>query len=228
MKLKLIEKKEQAGDAVSFIFESKNQIDWRPGQFMHYTLDHEADDRGVERWFTISNAPYEKNVAITTRILPREASTFKTALNKIPVGKEVEADGPKGKFILDTNHDFTVFLAGGIGITPYRSMFLQAGHDKLSFSGVLLYANRNNDIVFQDELEAAATGIGVEIEYYIGSHSLEIENILDAIPNLAKPFFYISGPEPMVEHYEKALLDMGFADDQIKRDFFPGYAWPLT
>jgi ferredoxin-NADP reductase len=227
MKLKLIERKKQAGDATTFIFKSEDGMGWQAGQYMHYVLKHKADERGDERWFTISNAPHEKNIAITTRILPTRASSFKSALNQLPIGGLIEADGPKGKFVIDKPNEFLVFIAGGIGITPFRSMILEASHNNILHNGVLLYANRDENIVFKDELEEAAPKIGVGIKYFIGPEILNADAILGVVPNLTKPYFYISGPEPMVEHFENTLLGLGFVDEQIKRDSFPGYEWPL-
>jgi len=227
MKLKLVERKKQAGNATTFIFKSEENIEWQAGQYMHYILRHEADERGDERWFTISNAPHEKNIAITTKILPSRASSFKSKLNQLPIGGLIEADGPKGRFVIDKPDEFLVFIAGGIGITPFRSMFVEASHKNNLYAGILLYINRDQNIIFKDELEKASAKIGVGIKYFVNPEVLDADTILAVIPNLTKPYFYVSGPEPMVEYFEKMLLGLGFADEQIKRDFFPGYAWPL-
>src|SRR5581483_2999979 len=108
MKLTLIDKRKEAGDATSFILKPETGMDaattlftWRAGQFLHYTLPHEnADDRKTERYFTISAAPHEGHVMITTRILADAAnastanaaatapkmSTFKKTLAALPIG----------------------------------------------------------------------------------------------------------------------------------------------
>ena len=224
MKLKLIDKKSESFDAATFVFEPEAEVSWQPGQFFHYVLNHEADDRGVERWFTISNAPYEKNITITTRIFPEKGSSFKKALNDLAIGSFIEGDGPKGKFILEDNKDFNVLVAGGIGITPYRSMIMEAAHHKNNIKGVLLYANRDGQFYYKDELNKAVSGISSLTIDYLTSNITK-DDLLDCIPGDIKPYYYLSGPEPMVEYYEKMLLSMGFADEQIKRDFFPGYEW---
>jgi ferredoxin-NADP reductase len=226
MKLKLINKKNEIGDVITFVLKPEMDLSWLPGQFFHYVLEHpDIDNRGLERWFTISSAPYEKNIMITTRILAKDPSSFKSYLNLLPLGSEIEADGPKGKFILDATGEFTVFIAGGIGITPFRSILLDAVENKNKLDGVLLYANRENLFYFKEELTSAIAKLrNFNIEYF-AKKDIEADNILASIPSGLKPTFYVSGPEPMVEAYVKLLLSMGFSDDQIKKDFFPGYDW---
>lgn len=229
MELKLSEKKKVTTDIVTFVWKSAKPVSWQPGQYMHYVLDHKnPDERGKERWFTISAAPYEKNVSITTKIKKEGGSSFKSALNQLKIGDSIEADGPKGKFIIEDPEKFHVFIAGGIGITPFRSMYLQTQYDKQKLIGVLLYANKNKDIAFKKELEQTAHNIDLDIKYFVGSIKIDADAILESIPTFVKPLFYVSGPEPMVEYYEKILLGLGFADNQIKRDFFPGYGWPIA
>lgn len=224
MELKLLKKRKETIDITTFIWETSKPIEWEPGQYLHYVLDHKKpDERGSERWFTISAAPYEKRISITTRIQLEKGSSFKSALNRLKIGETIEADGPKGKFTIEAPEEYHVFLAGGIGITPFRPILLQSAHDKKDLEGILLYANRNDDVLFKEELEQAADKIGLDIKYFISPKELDGNTILESIPAFTKPIFYVSGPEPMVEKYEKILLDLGFADDQIKRDFFPGY-----
>jgi len=81
MKLKLIEKKQETPDVISFIFSPSETLTWQPGQFLHYVLHHEpTDDRGSDRWFTNAAAPFEGNVRITTRLASENGSSFKKKL----------------------------------------------------------------------------------------------------------------------------------------------------
>lgn len=226
MKLNLQSKKKETGDAVTFIWLPSEALSWRPGQFLEYTLDHQnADDRGIKRYFTIASAPYEGFVQQTTRIIDKRSS-FKNALNDLPLGGSIEATGPKGDFIVDDPDQYIIMIAGGIGITPYRSILLQSLKDKELFSGVLLYQNKDQDFVFREVLENyAKSDPNFHLEFLIDKITPDL--ILEEVPSGTKPYFYISGPEPMVEHYEKMLLDMGFDEEQIKRDYFPNYEWPL-
>lgn len=225
MKLKLIEKKQIAPNTTSFIFKPEEAINWKAGQFFRYQLpDPSPDERGESRFFTISAAPFEKNICITTKFLPDDGSTFKRDLQKLNVGQEIEGFGPSGSFTLNYPEEEYVFIAGGIGITPFRSIILDLNHQGKPINILLLYANRDNNILFKGELEEIAkTHPEFKIHYFIGDNRIDEGALRKLIPDIKKPFFYISGPEPMVQSFEKMLAQMGAPQDHIRRDYFPGY-----
>jgi ferredoxin-NADP reductase len=223
MKLSLIEQKPVQPGVITFLFMPEEPVDWEPGQYMHYVFPHKnEDDRGNERWFTISAAPFEVHLAITTRISDKEGSSFKKALLQLKPGDTVEADGPKGKFILEDANKRHVLIAGGIGITPYRAMLAQMDHDNEPINVELLYANRDDQLIFGDELNAIADKHqNFDIKPYIGDARItpdELQAYMDK-----NTLFYISGPKPMVETYQHTLADIGVPEDQVKTDYFPGY-----
>lgn len=210
----------------TFIFKINNPIIWQAGQFIHLILPHtDSDDRGEERWFTIASSPYEQEIRITTRINTEKSSSFKKALQELKIGQEIETDLPKGKFILeDPSRDY-IFVAGGIGITPFRSILKQLDHDGKQFHVELLYANRDeNDIPFRNDLEVLSKKHkDFNITYFIGDKRID-ENVLKEFGNkLDNPIYYISGPEPMVEDFEKILKHMGIDEEHSRFDYFPGY-----
>jgi len=223
MKLKLIQNREETKGVRTFIFEPEQPIDWQPGQYMHYVLDHaNADDRGTERWFTIASAPFEKHIQITTRFDGEIESSFKKAMDAMEPGDSIEADGPKGSFILQEGEHHHVFIAGGIGITPYRSMIVQLAHDKQQPRIDLLYANKDDNFVFKEELEGLQA---INSDFKI----LEFVDKRIAEPDLEKYFsdksavFYLSGPRSMVESYEHLFADRGIEKTAVMTDYFPGY-----
>lgn len=225
MKLKLLEKKQETQDVTSFIFEPKEALSWQPGQFLHYVLHHEpTDDRGSDRWFTISAAPFEGHVMVTTRLTDDKQSSFKTKLKNLAIGKSVEISFLEGDFTLDDTSKEHVFIAGGIGITPFRSILKQLDHDREPINVTLLYANRDQSIVFKDEFEdIALRNPNFHIHYIFSPDHIDEEKIRQLVPDLQKPIFYVSGPEPMVEALGTTLKDMGITEDHIKQDWFPGY-----
>ncbi len=225
MKIKIIEKKEETSGVTTFVFVPEPGFSWQAGQLLHYTLPHEnPDDRGIERYFTNSAAPFEKNIHITTRYAGENSSSFKKALFSMNIGDSIEVDGLEGDFVLDDPNKEYVFIAGGIGITPFRSILADLDHQNKDVNITLLYGNRDDNFVFKDELEAfKSKHPGLKIFYFGGDNHIDEEAIRQRVPDLTKPIFYVSGPEPMVESFEKMLLNMGIPDEHLKRDFFPGY-----
>lgn len=226
LKLTLKAIRNEIGDVKTFVFSPAQATTWLPGQYVHYTLPHNpADDRGDERWFTISSAPYEKDIQITTRILGEAASTFKQHLAALEAGQEIEADEPEGDFIIDNEQNHYIFVAGGIGITPFRSIITTLHHDGKAINIDLLYANRDDEsILFKDELGAiAAKHENFHIKYFIGDNQID-ESVLASYYNQNKDaIFYVSGPEPMVESFKDILDKLGVAEDKMHFDYFSGY-----
>ncbi len=225
MKFTLLSKKSVTEDVVSFVFESEQPVAWQPGQYFHYVLPHtDADDRGTERWFTNSAAPSEGHVTISTRLANEGGSSFKQALDNLPIGGQIEADGPEGDFVVGDFSRNYIFVAGGIGITPIRSILTQAAHDGAPLKATLLYANRNDDIPFKEELDViAADNPNVTVKYVVDPEMIDgnmVKRYVDAVDN---PVVYISGPEPMVASMVVQLVDLGMSKDKLKTDDFPGY-----
>src|SRR5450756_2841841 len=100
-----------------------------------------TDDRGSDRWFTIASAPYEKHVMLTTRFAAKESSTFKQTLKALKPGDTVEISDLDGDFTVDDPQQHYVFIAGGIGITPFRAILKQAAHDRKPVSYTHLRAH---------------------------------------------------------------------------------------
>jgi ferredoxin-NADP reductase len=225
MKLKLIEKRKETNDVMTFIFFPAESLSWTAGQFLHYVLHHEpTDDRGSDRWFTNAAAPFENHVRITTRIAREKGSSFKNMLASLPEGKSIEISFVEGDFtITDPNLEY-VFIAGGIGITPFRSMLKQLAFEKKPINVTLLYANRDQQIVYKDELEEIAeNNPNFTIHYIFSPEHMDEEKIKKFVPDMQKPIFYVSGSLPMVESVGTLLKRMGVLDDHLKQDWFPGY-----
>jgi ferredoxin-NADP reductase len=226
MELIFKEKLVKPGNVNRFIFTPKSPITWKPGQFIHYTLPHDnADDRGDERWFTISSAPFENEVWITTRISQEKSSSFKSKLLQLKPGEVIKTDEPDGSFVIDDLTKDYVFVAGGIGITPFRSILNQLHHEGKDITAELLYANRDdNNIPFKDELEAISQAHErFNITYFTGDKKIDEAVLKQVASKLNDPLFYVSGPEPMVEAFETTLEGMGIDKDHTKFDYFPGY-----
>jgi len=123
MKLALVKKEDVAKGTKSFYWEPEKKVNYLPGQYFYYTLPklNYDDPRGPTRHFTISSSPTEDNLLrLTTRIRPESA--YKKTLDELKIGDTVSGEGPSGTFILDEHEKGPhVLIAGGIGITPFRS-----------------------------------------------------------------------------------------------------------
>lgn len=224
MKLKLTNKRQETNEVFTFTFEPKSSLNWEPGQFLHYVLPHpDTDDRHNDRMFTISSAPFENQVQVTTRISDKPSS-FKKALMGLPVGEEIEVDGPEGEFVVtDPNRNY-IFVAGGIGITPFRSILAEADHNGQKLKVHLLYGNHDNSIVFKDDLNGfTQRNPEIEIDYIVGSEHIDEDRLKQAIESADNPYIFLSGPEPMVEDLAVILKKLGVSTDHIVTDFFSGY-----
>ncbi len=227
MILNFVKKIQNTADCFSFFFDSPDPVVFKAGQHMNFTLPHDnPDDRGINRYFTIASAPHEGQVMVTTRIATERSSTFKAALMAMEKGQDIAALPPQGKFIIEDYYKSYVFFAGGIGITPFRSILVDLDYlKKLKEMEVfLLYSNRTNDIVFKDELDLLADrNASFKVRYVISPETLSTEMLKSMVPDYIGRTYYISGPPGMVKSIADSLITENIDDLQIKRDFFPGY-----
>ncbi|HKC15036.1 MAG TPA: FAD-dependent oxidoreductase [Patescibacteria group bacterium] len=225
MKLKLVDKEIQTGDVKSFVFEPDIPVEWAAGQFMVYRLDHENPDiRGKQRFFTISSAPFEKHIVITTHIQKDKSSTFKKSLDSLKIGDFIEAKGPDGDFILEDPNKNYVFIAGGIGITPFHSIIADLAHKSLPINITLFYANKTEEFPFKEEFEKIREqNTSFKVHYVVSPKHIDENLIKENVADLQKKIFYVSGPEKMVEDLTEMIKGIGIKEENIKQDFFPGY-----
>lgn len=225
MKLILTEKKQETPDVISFIFKPTEPLKWIAGQYLHHVLHHEpTDDRGSDRWFTNAAAPFEENVRITTRIATGKSSSFKKTLSSLNEGDDIEISNVEGDFIVEDLDKKYVFIAGGIGITPYRSILSQLAHEQKQITATLLYANRDQNIVYKEELEKIASKMpNFKIHYIFSPEHIDVNKIKELVPDFQDHFFYVSGPEPMVDSLGDLIKKMGVPEDHLRQDWFPNY-----
>lgn len=239
MKLKLIEIREEAKGTKSFFWQPEKNVSYLPGQYFYFTLPSlkYPDPRGGTRHFTLSSSPTEGEILRnTTRI--REESGYKKTLNELEVGAVIEGEGPNGTFLLDENEKGPlVFLAGGIGITPFRSMMKFATDKKLQIPIHLIYSNSiPEEIAFRAEIEELIkTNPNLKVDMTIskpeeskekweGITGRIDENLLrKLVPDVTAPFFMVSGPPPMVDAVEQALGKLGLASGRVRSEKFTGY-----
>jgi len=219
-KVKLIlilkEKIQVAPDIYDFIFETKQKLNFIPGQYLEWTLPQiKPDSRGSRRYLTLASSPTEDNIRIGVKYYDSPSSFKKTLLE---LNGPIVASQLAGDFILPKDPKTKlVFVAGGIGITPYRSMIKYLIDTKQTRDIILIYINKTSqDIVYKDILESVKT-------IYINTSEvghLSPQTILDNVSDFKDRTWYISGPHNMVTATENLLKSMGVK--HIKTDFFPG------
>lgn len=222
IQLTLVEKENLVDNIWAFRFTSTQPLTWIPGQFIRVELDHDnPDDEGTKRFFTISSAPYEEIVQITTRVTD---STFKQALAALTIGGALPMiKEPDGDFVWQASERSLVFIAGGIGVTPFRSILKQRVHDGQPLNATLIYSGRDENLPFKEEFDTwAVEHPELTVKYVIGER-LTSEKIAELQPTINESLVYISGPEPMVETLGHQLKAAGLPDGQLQQDFFPNY-----
>lgn len=221
----------EADNIKTFYFKPESPVHYTAGQFIELTVPHKnPDKRGIKHWFTLSSSPTDELLSITTKFAGDKGSTFKKALFKLEPGTELHLADPMGDFVLPKLIQTPlVFVAGGIGITPFHSMlaWLATTHETRPIR--LLYAVRNEDeIIFQETFDKAGQHATIVVSQPSAAWGGERGQLTaELILGLEKPsddtLIYISGPEPMVESLEKDLKKAGISKRQLVLDFFPGY-----
>ena len=218
VELSLISAHDEVENVRTFIFE-RNGLQWAAGQNQAYVLPKAGGtEEENQHWFTISSAPAEETINISTRI---SASSFKTALNAIKPGEKITTHSLGGKFVWEEDDDTAVTLvAAGIGITPFRSILLQRSATAKTLNATLLYFNRTDAVPFQKELEDLAQKHPAFTMKIVIGEPVTAEKILLMAPSAHEQVVYLSGPAPMVSSIGTSLKESGVA---IKQDRFPGY-----
>lgn len=232
--LKYISRETTGKDIYNFNFSSNRKIEFYSGQFLEWTLPHKNPDfRGNRRYFTIASSPTENEIKLGVRIDSETSSSFKKKLLNLEKGETLSVGGLAGEFILpkDQNQKL-VFIAGGIGITPFRSMikYLIDKNEKRNI--VLIYqANNEDSFAYKNLFDDFAEKIGLKIIYMVGNPSpnwqgrvgrLDENTIKEILPDFEERLFYISGANAMVESYKKMVKKLGVKQKMIKTDYFAG------
>lgn len=226
-----------AEGTMAFHFAKPAGFKFTAGQAMNVSLvdPPETDAKGNARTFSIVSAPHENELVVATRM---RDTAFKRVLKAMPAGGRVGLRGPAGMFTLDpADSRPAVFLAGGIGVTPFVSMLGDAAHSGLARDLWLFYSNRRpEDSAFLDELTAMPKRnprlhfVGTMVEMDKSSRPWSGETgFLDRamlerhLKDLSGFVYYVAGPPGLVEAMQKMLSGAGVAEDTIHTDEFFGY-----
>jgi ferredoxin-NADP reductase len=234
---KLKDRKEVAEGTMSFRFEKPSGWTFKAGQYLDMTLldPSETDSEGNVRSFSIASAPHEETLMVATRM---RDTAFKRVLRTMPLGTAVKIEGPSGDLILQNDSTRgAVFLAGGIGITLFRSIVHWAAKEKLPNRIVLFYSNRGpEDAPFLAELQSlernnpkyklipSMTEMEKSRRPWDGETGLIDQAMLGRhLKGAASPIYYIAGPPAMVNGFREMLSKAGMKDGDIHAEEFDGY-----
>jgi ferredoxin-NADP reductase len=234
---KLLQRAEVAEGTMAFHFERPSHFNFTPGQSADVTLSNppETDSEGNIRTFSIASSPFENQLMFATRM---RDTAFKRSLKKAPIGTDVRIDAATGSFTLHKNSSKpAVFLAGGIGITPFFSIVRQADHDGLQHKLCLFHSNRRpEDAPFLEALQMLETSNPnfklvctmtkmeqSQSEWQGETGSINEEMLSRHLTNLQGPIYYVAGPPALVAGMRQMLVGANVDEDDIRSEDFAGY-----
>jgi ferredoxin-NADP reductase len=236
MRAQIKEKREVARGTLLVTFDLLGEeVDFAPGQYFFVTLPDVGhdDDKGLRRHFTVVTSPWETGVlGFATRM---RDSAFKRSLAELPVGADVDVEPPKGSFALPEDPSRPlVFVAGGIGITVFRSMLRHIQEQGLPYRVTLIYSNRDREsTAFLDELgelENANPNLRIVLTmtqdpgWEGEARKLDSAFFRDYLgEELGESTFLVAGPPGMVEGMQNALAEAGVGEENVIAERYSGY-----
>jgi glycine betaine catabolism B len=236
VKLTLIRIEKMAQGCFDYVFAPDRQMAFAAGQYLDWTLDvRHPDDRGNRRPFTIASAPGENDVRLGVKFY-KKPSAFKRTLLAMQPGDSIYGSHIAGNFTMPRDRDEKLaFIAGGIGVTPFRSMIQDLVDTKHSRDVVMLYGNNTaEEIAYTDVFNRAEHELGIRTIYAVAEEGpvganlhrgfIDAALIASAMPDYMERTFYVSGPRSMVTRFQGVLSELGVRRSRIRVDFFPGLA----
>lgn len=237
MQSKFVDARVIAEGTMLFRFEKPSDFSYKAGQSIDLTLVNppETDAEGNTRAFSLVSTPADDYLAIATRM---RDTAFKRVLKSMSPGTVLAVEGPFGDLTLHENTNrAAVFLAGGIGITPFYAMAVDAAARKLPHRITLIYSNRRpEDAAFLAELMqlpeknpnftfvGTMTSMDSSVREWSGEHGyINAEMLKKYVDTALMPIYYIAGPASMVSALRKMLNESGISNDDIRTEEFTGY-----
>lgn len=234
---RVVERSEAAQGIAVLRLEKPEGYAFRAGQWCFLNLPDRGfgDDRGLRRHLSFASAPADDELVFATKL---SGSAFKQTLSRLEPGDEIGLEEPKGSFALPEGTGTPlVFLAGGIGITPFRSLIRHVVQQGTGHQIALLYSNRSpEEAVFLDDLTelcagrpnlrfaATMTRMGDSSRTWDGPTGRIGPDLVRAeCPEWERAVFLLSGPPPMVDAMAASLGELGIPGDRVRTEKFSGY-----
>jgi ferredoxin-NADP reductase len=221
MKLQVLENKQETKDVFSLILQKPENYFFYPGQYIDLELPVK-DKLGNSRTLSFSSSPSEDFLMLT---LKKGITPYKKYMEKIVPGQSFETTHPIGTFTLDESTE-AVFIAGGVGIAPFRSNIKLVLDQKLKTKITLIYSNSDSNFPFKNELDNWQKQLpNLTIHYLISSKEgrLDRAKLLKKISNIKKPIYYLAGPPGLVYGMQELLIELEVDPSNIRIESFDGY-----
>ncbi len=232
MKVTFVRSHKESENIISFYFKPEHPFQFTAGQFVELTIPHDKPDvRGIRRTFTLSSSPQQELLCISTKFTDDNGSSYKHSMKQLKPGTELIMSSAMGDFVLPKLIQTPlIFVAGGIGITPFQSIssWLADTHEVRPIK--FLYSVKTEDeIVFQESFERAGIHATIVVsepsDAWGGERGrLTAEQIIGLEHPSQDTLFYIAGPDPMVGSLSKDLQEAGIKRSQIVSDYFSNYS----
>ena len=221
----LVGRDEVAFGTMAFRLSRPAGFEFKAGQSATVALtEPPPQPNSTQRIFSLASAPFESELMVATRM--RDASAFKQALKALPIGSKLKLRGPRGVMTLHEDASrAAVFIAGGIGITPFMSMLRQAAHEGAARPLFLLYSNRRpQDAAFLSELQGMAPhGVRLLARMTDADGFVDEATLKRFATDAQAPVYYLAGPPAMVNAMKAVLRGAGVADADVRSEQFYGY-----
>jgi glycine betaine catabolism B len=215
---------------VSYRFPRHQELQYKPGQFFTVTL--KKDDQKLTHYFSFSSSPTEPDHIEFTKKL--SDSQYSEALRAAKPGDWALIDGPYGQFTFEGEYPKIALLGGGIGITPFISMAINATDKALNSKIVLFYScNTPKDIVFREEFEELTKrNSNFRTVFTISEASADWKGkvgritsdlVKQELPDYSEYIYYACGPPPMVKAMQALVESLGLPKEKLKVENFAGY-----
>jgi ferredoxin-NADP reductase len=233
----MISSEEIAEDIMAFHFDKPEGYQFTAGQFCFLNLPDIGfnDERGLRRHLSIASSPLESGLLFATKM---SESAFKRTLRAMTAGTTIIVEQPLGFLSLPESTVMpAIFLAGGIGITPFRSMIRYASGAGTGHTITLFYSNRTPDeAAFLGELEGIAEVHGnirilptmtrmqkSAVRWPGLTGRIDASMIKEHCTDWRDSIFYIAGPPAMVDSMKETLQEMYINPDRMRIEKFTGY-----
>ncbi len=217
---------ELATNIKTFWFKPPHKVHYLAGQYTQLTLPHDnPDERGDKHWFTLSSSPSENMLSISTKF-SNPGSSFKQTLRALKSGSKVHLADPMGDFVLPKDASIPlIFVGGGMGVTPMRSMIKWLTDTKGKYYITLLYVAANpQELIFLPLFKSYCQQVITLTRQEDGDKAtLTAAKIMELTKPAKEARIYLSGPEPMIEAQVDQFAKTSINKDQLVTDYFPGY-----